>query len=414
MTRGQRGQPVTPASEDERAEATHGRVDNGWGSLAEFQHVAFCSGPAQLAFLLAAFEVFGISPRGCTIQPYPGSAKNDDLKRTLVEASSLLGMQTTDLDHLPSPTLSDAFQIQNGLPSDRRLAFWYCQGDPFHPRVMYYLQRVMPDRVFEYYDGLGSLIAASEQAKTRVSLPEIRCLGDLKRFSMQRLMQPDKHLMPANGLWERYASPETQSRTHQVPLHTIREKIRLVGDILADIDGHQWPEQGSPDVILIMAKLSEIRREVALEDELRMYNDLLKTVRTAFKSASILAKTHPRSSPEKMDRLREICAEHDAGLYTGQQLIEYVVEKSGRHNVAFIGPPSTSFLSATQFNYGRAFCLSQSFMASYIGPDYGNDSRQTMQHQVMEAAGVPVVNSLSELAATVREHKISGGANLRN
>ncbi|MCK4302578.1 MAG: hypothetical protein KAW91_07375 [candidate division Zixibacteria bacterium] len=264
----------------------------------------------------------------------------------------------------------------------------------------------MPDIVFEYYDGLGSHIAAFEQEKKRLSLSDARGVGDLRQLAVQRLMRPARYFMPDDRLWARYASPATQARTQYMARHIIQGKMRLVGDTLDDIDAERWPEQDSPDVILIMAKLSEVRREVALEDELRMYNDLLRTIRAVSKTASILAKTHPRSSPEKTHRLQEICARHDARLYTGQQLIEYIVEKSGRHDVTVIGPPSTSFLSTIQFNYGRAFCLSQSFMASCIGPDYGNDSWQTMHHQLMEVAGVATINSLAQLAALLEERKI--------
>jgi len=369
-------------------------------------HVAYCTGPFQLTFLLAALEVCGVSREQCTILPFPGSARNNDLKKTLIKACSLLGMQTTDIDLLPLPTLSDAFHARYSVQTERRLAFWYCQGIPYTSGALHHLRKTLSDTVFEYYDGLGSYIAASEQEKQRLSLSDAHGVSDLRQLAVQRLMRPDMHLMPGDNMWARYASPETQSRTQYVSLDVIQGKIKLVGNILDNIDVEQWPPCDSPDVILVIAKLSEIRREVALEQELRMYNDLLRTIRGAFKSASILAKTHPRSSPEKMHRLQEICAEHNARLYTGQQLAEYFVERSGRRDVAFIGPPSSSFLSAIQFNYGSAFCLSQSFMASYIGTGYRNDSWQTMHHRLMEVAGVATINSLFELEVLMREQKM--------
>jgi len=394
------------SNEDDRAPAVYSRLSNGLQHIDGFSHVAYCTGPFQLAYLLSALDVCGISPGQCTILPFPGSARNDDLKKTLVTACSHLGMQIADADLLPALALSDAFRMRGGVPSESRRAFWYCQGIPYTAGALRHLRKTLPNIVFEYYDGLGSHIAAFEQEKKRLSLSDARGVGDLRQLAVQRLMRPDWYFMPDDGLWARYASPDTQARTQYMALHIIQGKLKLVGDTLDDIDVERWPEQDSPDVILIMAKLSEVRREVALEDELRMYNDLLRTIRAVSKTASILAKTHPRSSPEKMHRLQEICARHDARLYTGQQLIEYIVEKSGRHDVTVIGPPSTSFLTTIQFNYGRAFCLSQSFMASYIGPDYGNDSWQTMHHQLMEVAGVATINSLPELAALLEERRI--------
>lgn len=370
--------------------------------MAGLPHVAYCSGPFQLACLLAALDVCGIPPNGCTVMPFPGSARNDDLKKTLVTACSRLGIRTVDPDSLPTLTLSEAFRMRAGVPGASRRAFWYCQGTPYSTGALRHLRKTVPDVVFEYYDGLGSYIAAFEQERRRLSLSDARRIGDLRQLAAQRLMCPYTYFMPDDDLWARYACPETRARTQYMPLHTVQGKIRLVGDILDDIDVQQWPEEDSPDVVLVMAKLSETRSNVALEDELRMYSDLMRTVREECKTASILAKTHPRSSPGKMHQLQEICAQHAARLYTGQQLTEYVVEKSGRHDVAFIGPPSTSFLSAMRFNYGRPFCLSQSLMASYVGPGYGNDSWQTMHHQLMEVAGVTVINSLPELAAMMR------------
>jgi len=394
---------MTVSNEDDGAPAVCGRFSNGLQHKAGVSHVAYCTGPFQLACILAALDVCGIPPNCCTVMPFPGSAQNDGLKKTLVKACSHLGMQTVDPVSMLLPTLSDARRLRDPAHSRPRVVHWYCQGVPNCRNALRHMRKVLPDVIFEYYDGLGSYIAAFEQEKRRLSLSEARGFGDLRQLAVQRLMRPDRYFMPDDGLWARYASPDTQARTQYMALHIIQGKMKLVGDTLDDIDVERWPEQDSPDVILIMAKLSEVRREVALEDELRMYNDLLRTIRAVSKTASILAKTHPRSSPEKMHRLQEICARHDARLYTGQQLIEYIVEKSGRHDVTVIGPPSTSFLSTIQFNYGRAFCLSQSFMASYIGPDYGNDSWQTMHHQLMEVAGVTTISSLPELAALLRE-----------
>jgi hypothetical protein len=299
--------------------------------------------------------------------------------------------------------MSDAFHTLSNLQRERRLAFWYCQGEPYNPGSLTHLRKVMPDILIEYYDGLGSYIAAFEQETKHLAMEDAHGTSGLRQLAIQRLMRPDLHFMPVDGLWERYSSPQAQARSKYMPLNLIQGKIRLVGETINSIDGMKFAGEHGPDVVLIMAKLSEIRREVALDDELRMYDDLLAAIRSVSKNISILAKTHPRSSPEKMHRLRQICISHDVQLYNGQQLFEYIVDKSGKHDVVVIGSHSTALLSTIQFGYGRALCLSQAFMASYIGPHYGNDSWQTVHHQVMEVAAVTIISSLSELTALLRE-----------
>lgn len=398
---------MTVSNEDTEAPAVFGQFNNGLQHMAGLSHVALCGGPFQLAFLLAAFEVCGISPRGCTILPSPGSAKNDDLKKNLVTACSHLGMQSADLDSMPLPTLSDVRRLRDPAHSGPRVVYWYCQGLPYSGSALNHLRKIMPDIVFEYYDGIGSNIAAFEQEKRRLSLSDARGFGDLRQLAVQRLMCPDMHLMPEDGLWQKYAPPHSQARTRYVPLSVMLRNIRLVGKILDDISVDPWPSKKGPDIILLPTRVSELRPPVGseslAENELRMHDDLLGIVRSVAKTASILVKTHPRTGTETVRRLQEICAKHNARLYYRQQLVEYILDRSRRRDVLVIGlESSTSLLNTKLFGWGRSVCLSKGFVASYIGHQNILDSALAC-FNLLSKTGVAVVDSLADLSEFLRE-----------
>jgi len=209
-----------------------------------------------------------------------------------------------------------------------------------------------------------------------------------------------------DGLFTKYASTEVQRKTQYISLRTVQEKIRLVGEILDEIDGEK-PLEDSPGFVLLTGMFSERREFASLADELNMYADMLEIVRSMARTTPILVKPHPRTSPEKMQGLEDICAEYNAVLHIRQQLVEYILEKSGRHDVAVIGTPSTALLSTIQFGYGRAFCPSLRLMASYISPEYANDPWMTKDHELMEIAGVNMVDSLQQLTDLLRESMVS-------
>jgi hypothetical protein len=397
MTEGRSGHLMTVSNEDDGAPASLNQLSEGLQHKAGFTHVAYCTGPAQFAYLLSALNIYGISLGQCTILPFPGSAQNDDLKKTLFKACAHLGMQTVDPASMPSPTLSDARRLYDSARSRPRVVHWYCRGVSYCRYALHHLRKTLPDIVFEYYDGFGSLIAALEQEKNRLSLSDANCIGDLRQLAVQRLMRPDRYFMPDDGLWKKYAPTEVQRRTDYIPLSVAQDKIRLVGEILDEIDGDEKTLEDSPGAVLLTGMLSEAGRFASLVDELNMYDDILGVVRSVFRTAPILVKTHPRTSTEKMQRLENICAKHNSVLHTRQQLIEYILDKSGRHDVAVIGSPSTALLSTIQFGYGRAFCPSQHLIASYAGHKYADDLRMTRNHELMEIAGVNMVDSLQQL-----------------
>jgi len=393
---------MTVSNEDAGAPAVYSRLSNGLQHIDGVSHVAYCTGPAQLAYLLSALDVCGISLSQCTILPFPGSAKNDDLKTMLIKACSHLGMQITDPVSMFLPTLSDAHRLYDPAHDRPMVVHWYCQGVPYCRNALHHLRKTLPNIVFEYYDGFGSLIAALEQEKNRLSLSDANCIGDLRQLAVQRLMRPDRYFMLDDGLFIKYAPTEVQRRTDYIPLNVAQDKIRLVGQILDEIDGGKPMEDG-PGAVLLTGMLSEVGRFASLVDELNMYDDILGVVRSVSRTTPILIKTHPRTSTEKMRRLEDISARYNAVLHTRQQLVEYILEQSGRRDVAVIGPPSTALLTTIQFGYGRAFCPSQRLIASYAGHKYADDRRMTKNHELMEIAGVNMVNSLQELGDLLRE-----------
>jgi len=364
--------------------------------MGEFSHFAYCSGPMQLSYLLSALHVCGISSSDCTVLPFTRSAKNDEVEEALSNACSHLGLQTANAACLPSLGLNTDCLYQSGTSQARRTVFWYCRGGPGTGFWLTQVQKIMPDVVCEYYDGFRSPIVALVQVQSTLSLSDVTCLGDLRQLAVQRLMRPDRYFMPDDGLWEKYVPAEVQMRTHYMPLKVTRDKIKVVGEILEEGDTEKHIAE-NPGVVLLTGMFSERQASVSLGDELNMYSDILKVVHSVSGTATILVKSHPRASPEKMRRLEAICVKYNARLHTRQQLVEYILEKSGRRDVAVIGPHSTALLSTIQFGYGRAFCPSQQLMASYVGPEYARDPWMTRDHELMEVAGVNMVDSLQQL-----------------
>jgi hypothetical protein len=398
---------MTVPNEDNGSPVVRGQFNNGLQHMDGFSHIAYCAGPFQLAFLLSALDVCGISLGKCTILPFPGSARNDDLKKNLVTVCSHLGMQIADLDPMLLPTLSDARHLRGPVSSRPRVAYWYCQGRPYSGSVLNYLRKIMPDIVFEYYDGLGSHTAAFEQEKRHLSLSDTSGFGDLRQLAIQRLMRPDMHLMPEDGLWQKSAPLHSQAKTRYVSLSVMLRNIRLVGKILDDISGDPWPLRKGPAIILLPSRFSELRPPVdsasLAENELRMHDDLLGIVRSVSKTASILVKAHPRTGAETVRRLQEICAKHDAQLYYRQQLVEYILDRSRRRDVLVIGLDwSTSLVNTILFGWGQSVGLSKGLIASYIGQENVRDSTMAGLHLLSET-GVTVMDSLADLSEFLRE-----------
>lgn len=406
MTEGQSDHRMTVANEDDGASAVCGRFSNGLQHMDGFSHFAYCTGPFQFAFLLSSLEVSGIVPTRCTIMLFTG-ASNDDVLKTLHVLCGHIGMKIGDESLLPSPTLKEALSLRANAGHAYHTAFWYCWGGRGREPILRQFRKILPDMVFEYYDGFRSPIVALEQGKISSSLSNANYMRDLRQLAVERLLRPNGYFMLDDGLFTKYAPTEVQGRTDYIPLSVARAKIRLVGQMLDEIDGGEKPLQDGPGAVLLTGMFSERREFASLADELNMYDDTLEVIRSVSQTAPILVKPHPRTSPEKMQGLGDICAKYKAELYSRQQLIEYILDKSGRRDVAVIGTPSTALLSTIQFGYGRAFCPSQQLMASYIGPEYANDPWMTRDHELMEIAGVNMFDSLHELRDLLREPMVS-------
>jgi len=379
------------------------RLGSGLQYINRFTQAAYCVGPFQLAFLLSSLQVSGIPPASCMILPYAVifGVSNDDLLKYLLLVCGHLGMKTVDASLLPSPTLKEAHSLLRNEGLSHRSPFWYCKGGLWPLSVLSHLRKVLPDILLEYYDGLGSHIAEFEQKRRHLSFLDAHRFGDLRQLAIQRLMSPDRYFMPDDRLWEKYASKEVQNRTHYVPLKVIQEKIRLVGRILDEVDSRQHPVD-TPGAVLLTGMLSERRRPISLVDELNMYAEILESIRSMSRTTSILVKTHPRTSPEKIKRLGDISARYNARLYTRQQLVEYILDKSSRRDVVVIGPPSTALLNTIQFGYGSAFCLGKRFIESYLGY-HERDERPLTGVGLLSESGVTIIDSLADLSELLRE-----------
>jgi len=383
--------------------AVCGRLSNGLHRIDDFSHIAYCVGPFQLAFLLGSLQVSGILPERCMVFTFATirGVSNDDLLRSLHMVCEHLGMRTSNASLLLSPTLKELHSYYSDAERNHHSVFWYCKGGLWPISALNYLRKALPDIVFEYYDGLGSHISELEQEKRRLSLKEACGFGDLRQLAVQRLMRPDGYFMPDDGLWQKYVPKEIQSRTHYIPPNVARDKIRLVGQMLDEVDGEKSLID-APGVVLLTGAYSEWHKAVSLVDELNMYAGILEVIRSVSQTTPILVKTHPRTFPEKVQGLEDVCAKYNAVLYVRQQLAEYILEKSGRHDVVVIGTPSTALSSTIQLGYGRALCLNYHFIGSYLG-HYNCNERSLTGVALLSETGVTVIDSLAELSESLRE-----------
>jgi hypothetical protein len=69
-------------------------------------HLAYCTGPAQLAYLISSLEIFGIRPNDCTLILNPGVA-SDDVRRYMLKICNELKMNVTDLAKYPQHKTAD-------------------------------------------------------------------------------------------------------------------------------------------------------------------------------------------------------------------------------------------------------------------------------------------------------------------
>jgi len=404
MTEGQSGHGKKASNEDDGATAVYGRLGKGFQHIDGFSHIAYCTGPAQLAYLLSAFEISDITPRDCLVN-VTATPNAIDLLRTLPEVCRQVGMKIGDESLLTSSTLKEALSISRNTGHAHHSAFWYCWAGRGREPILRQFRKILPEMVFEYYDGFRSPIVAQEQEKNTFSLSGANCMRDLRQLAEQRLLRPDRYFMLDDGLFTKYASTEVQRKTQYISLRTVQEKIRLVGEILDEIDGEK-PLEDSPGVVLLTGMFSERREFASRIAELNMYNDILGVIHSVSRKTPILVKPHPRTSPEKMQGLEDICAEYNAVLHIRQQLVEYMLEKADRHDMSVIGMPSTALLSTIQFGYGRAFCPSQRLMASYVGHAYADDHWMARDHELMESAGVNMFDSLQKLSDLLREARV--------
>jgi len=82
------------------------RFSNALQNIAGGSHVAYCTGPAQLAYLLSAFDVSGISPGDCLVY-ITASLRAVDLVKNLRVVCGQIGMTVGDEFLLPKPTLKE-------------------------------------------------------------------------------------------------------------------------------------------------------------------------------------------------------------------------------------------------------------------------------------------------------------------
>ncbi len=366
------------------------------------KHIGYCTGPAQLVYLLAAWDAAHVDPSQCAVLPFEAGSMNDELLRTLSRAVDALGLRI--LDELPQRYVSLQRLLCYRVLHLGRTTFWFSRGHPKCVEALQFMRCLCPGRVFEYYDGYRSPLVAREVEQLRCRRRKRRKM--LTRAELRyRILMADKFFMPRSSLWLEYAPKALRRRTVLFESVTIQKLIRRVGMILKQ-EATSIERRRVGGIVMLTGMFSERFKNLALADEVRMYEALLQQLRKASASIPILLKVHPRTSKEKEYELEAICSRYSARLFRSQQLVEYLFEcyGDGPKKTILIGPPSTALMNAVEFGYGLSCSLSPFFLAEHLGHEYLTTSLVQEDHDLMLAAGARSLDRVEEIEDIVFSH----------
>ena len=394
-----------------------------WTNQPGVDHVAYCTGPAQLAHLLAALECARVPAERCRIILRPGGG-NEGLGESMAALCRELGLGATHYKELPAGGSLGVVLSRYAPRAFRRLAgrrpraFWYSMGvlggtgAPMAPPAYDCACRTRPRYLIEYYDGLRSFVPASVQHGGRDGRRSLvsRVSDWPQRMMRTRVMAPDWYYMPDAPVWRERAPLGAQKRASLVPLESMRAKARLVGRALEPASPGPSPFADSAGMVLTAGLVAERNKRFGarLCDEIRLYDDALRAVRGAASQLPILIKAHPRSSADMMRRLETVAATYGARTDVREQLLEFILDESPHSGFLVFGPPSTALLNTVWLGYGTAACPSLSLLGSYVGQGYLRNRLAEQDHAVMVAGGVREVQELSELVELAAETARAG------
>ena len=373
------------------------------------RHIAYCTGPAQLVYLLSALETEGVSPRDVCIVSNSEYKPNERLQPALSNVVDALCFRQQTILATEADTLTRCF-LWRHVPRWRPRTFWYCRGAPHPHSVMSLLKALRPSRVFEYYDGFRATVTVRLAATRRMVQPRLSWLSTAERrqkrerFMTWKALEADRYFMPRHSQWEQYAAANVLARTTYLRKDVIWHNVERVGRLLQKSSpetGASSPGRG-PGFVLLAGLFSQRCPNVQLEDEVRLYGDILKHVRAKAHSMPLLVKMHPRTTHEKRERLADLCDQSGARLSTDQQLVEFVIQQAQWSAALVVGGPSTALLNVRIHELGLPLCASGEFMSTYLGEGYATSGGIIREdHRLMENAGVASLSHLDDLTVAL-------------
>lgn len=370
--------------------------------MPHVNHYAYCTGPVQLMFLLAALEQVQIETSDCMLMLDDDPASG--LVRTMTALAGTLGF---NFQVMPATIGSGAqSELTRALPllllqlprlrrSER--SFWFSRGVVASIPVVSRYLHAQSSRIVEFYDGFRTPIVTSvELGLGRYRGPEEGLRGSVKSAIWNTIMPSISQFLMPDGLgWESSVSEARLKHTVTVRPESLAGSLRRVGRGIEDfIEVQQHPPF---DIMLLTGLSAERYPDVSLEAELALYRDILAVFSRSGHRARVLIKPHPRTRSVKLGRLRDLAAPENVTLHFSHQLAEHIVGMHQQREVAIIGEPSTALLLARLLRGDRAYCLGLNLISGYLGSGYSQAPYKVDDHSFMNSQGIPEITALADL-----------------
>lgn len=365
------------------------------------RHIAYCTGPFQLAFLLGMWDHYHIPHSHCAIFYY-NYVENDTMMttlRALAEAHGVTMYENEQHVTQGASYFSDLFE-----PPVTRRFFWYSKAIAVSFPAFDLLSHIRPHGIVHFYESYHSAISL---LKTREILESADAPSWLGRDTREacRALEPSVHLVPdyQETVWLRYADEETLGKTRFYPGRQALESLLAIGRQTRALHGIVVPPVPSDAVILTTGLFAEYTEGVEMEKEIALYRDLLHALSLRFPADRLHLKPHPRTSNAKEGELRQICKDMGATFLDKDVLLEVLLADSPGTNRLVVGPPSVNLVHMLALGYGHAMCCSMALLEDRLGQGYGayplGMKNIAEGHALLEFSGIPQVDSTDHLLA---------------
>lgn len=361
--------------------------------LTASQHYVHATDPYQLVHLLCALEACGIDLAECTAFDKDWSTERSKLREPLQQIYSRLGIETINPDTMPLPTTSSHLMKivlgrDRAQEKGRKRVLWFSKQVGFSVNAHDLIQRINPHVVHEFYNGYRSPVVWKTKNKTPMSVTDAspawqRMIHNLKA----KPAQSDLYFAPEPHLEVDYVESEHRARTVPLSVLNIRDKFRMVGDLLETILRPTFPKGPKPHVI-VLATFSRVLYKAQPGQWQHYYDRMLKAVRKTLPKGVIWVKTHPRTPPDHKAFLNTLCSKHGADLWVGNQFVQHSLEKWNAKRIAVIGAPCSPLVDVCTLGYGAAFCPTLDLMGYYFGDEVTRHFYYREDHDCMKAYGV--------------------------